>query len=252
MVLRLPSGWGIGIEKQRFREAERIQKALDLLGAGFDWWYDWGHDSPLASDPRYIPMSFGYRVRETAAEVEYFRDKLVLFMNEPETPLVPSLTPEQAARFTQRQIEAIWRYDVPFTWAAPNCNVNDINLPWLYAYAEELRRIGLQAPPYWAFHIYTPQTIQHWNHLLNNMWTFWKKHGQGHPIVITEVAAGRHLESASLIMTLARQLLVDERILGVCWFSAGADWIWPGAQLIDTSTDEFQLTPLGRLFVSLK
>jgi hypothetical protein len=252
MAIRLPFGWGIGIEKQRFREAERIQKALAVLGDGFDWWYDWGHNSQAASDARYIPMSYGYRLRETAAEVEYFRDKMVLFMNEPETPLVPSMTPEQAALFTRRQIEALWRHNIPFTWAAPNCNVNDENIWWLYAYAEQLRRMGIETPPYWACHLYTPQTIQHWNHLLYNMWAFWKQHGHDHPIVITEVAAGRPLVAAPLIMTLARELLEDERILGVCWFSAGADWIWPGAQLVDTATETFQLTELGKRFVSLK
>lgn len=252
MSIRLPAGWGVGIERQRFNTRERVQKALAALGNGFDWWYDWLHNSPAADDPRYIPMSYGHRVWDRPEDVERFRNKLVLFMNEPETPEVPSLTPQQAAQFTRRQLQAFWRYDISFTWAAPNSNVNLENIGWVYAYAEELRKVGIEAPPYWGFHLYTPQTVAEWNHLLHNLWTFWRQYGADRPVVITEVAVGTHLEAAPTIMALARELLEDERVLGVCWFSAGADWLWPGAQLVDTSDEEFRLTPLGRLFVSLK
>lgn len=250
--LILPFGWGYG---SNTRDPMVTQALLDQLNP--DWYHNWHFASWLGDgDEHFVPMSFSLHL--TGTKLDPCRNRCVLFMNEPEVKGVePDWSPQEAATRTFRQLNELWRAGFEFTWAAPNSNINGVNLDWIDLYARHLERQGISAPPYWAIHIYQPTNVSEWNYLVNRWWDWWGRYGKDRPVVVTETSAGDRADAAPLIMEKARELLDDERVLGVNWFSAlpyhhdanGTDW--PGLATVSDS-GEVTLTELGELFVSLK
>ena len=207
-------------------------------------WLDWLATDALLADPRYTPEVW----RLTSKNVNDFKrkaalhpGKLWLFWNEPEHTDQANMPPEIAASLTISYTQVLAENG---TWACCGNLIDGNGLAWLDSYLAH----GGPLPNVWHIHIYGATDQDEWNAYLNYWWAWWKQHGAGKPVIISETSL--MWQPAAKQAALLRDLLRydDKNVQQIYWFSAFYEPSVPSWSESRLLNNDLTKTELGKIY----
>lgn len=224
--MTLPSGLGVGIPiGDLLDNPVEVARAVRHVAATTKatWYQTWTPMRP----PAETPMLFCPALENGGADAEQWvleaNPGPWLVLNEIERGWHPRVrSPEAAWEQVRLWLTRMLALGQPFTWIAPNSNINGRNFEFFKAFAELLAARGNLAPNAWGIHVYG-WPVEAINHHWVNFWRWWERHGRGLPVVVTEFGAGPGAtaeQNIAVVEWMAREMESRPELIAACFFAA--------------------------------
>lgn len=243
MFVPHPRDNGLGTSISTGQNAKREAFFETMQPRAYMNWVHWEEDM-YTRPGTYYPTIWGHTFRRNPGWVETHPDleeinglaqkypgHTWLLWNEPSLPNQAWTTPRWAIGHTESWIAAIKPHG-----KVACCGVAVLpdsqqeiwpqqGLPWMTEYVQ----LGGPIPDVWHIHVYMAVTPEDYERILNRWWAWWKVHGGGRPVIISETAGScwpelsdaECLENHKIIMQHIKDtVLPDKRIIDVLWFAS--------------------------------
>lgn len=263
MTLKLCEGWGLAVPMDytparpesvpSVVNYERIDAVVGLLEPA--WWYNW-----MATFYGRHPVSWRptvWRKLIEAGVAKDFPEYSWITLNEPEQASQANFPRDEALLQVIHQVDIMHSLGLAheFVIVTPNVNISTPEgLEYLDYVVRGLRRRAVHI--HLGVHFYV--RCQEWFDLaLKRFWSWYEDLGWQVPVVFTEagVPPGEPLSVALDMMPRFRELLDDERVLGMAWYGAFPTIMPEGAYhglLQREGDDRWGLNELGKLWRSVR